>query len=158
MTIIDPNKRTGGTNVFQIRYLEEKDKEFWYTFDKYLPERDFPKKIADKTAYIILDEEKPIGVLRFNLMWDCIPFLTLIYLDFSYHRQGYGRKAMEFWENEMVKQGFKMLMTSTVVSEESQHFYRKLGYKDCGCLVLDIPGFEQPLEMFMIKALSNNKI
>ncbi|WP_312107147.1 hypothetical protein [Lachnoclostridium sp.] len=46
-----------------------------------------------------------------------------------------------------------MIMTSTQVDESSQHFYRKLGYKDCGCLVLDIPGFEQPLEMFMAKAL-----
>ena len=40
-----------------------------------------------------------------------------------------------------------------IVDEDSQHFYRKLGYKDCGCLVLNIPGFEQPLEMFMAKAL-----
>jgi ribosomal protein S18 acetylase RimI-like enzyme len=56
-------------------------------------------------------------------------------------------------EAEMSKQGYKMIMTSTQVNEDAQHFYRKLGYKDCGCLVLDIPGFEQPLEMFMAKAL-----
>ena len=60
---------------------------------------------------------------------------------------------MEYWEKEMSEQGFKLLMTSTQVDENAQHFYRKLGYKDCGCLVLDLPGFEQPLEMFMIKAI-----
>lgn len=54
---------------------------------------------------------------------------------------------------KMANQGYKMIMTSTQVDENAQHFYRKLGYKDCGCLVLDIPGFEQPLEMFMVKAL-----
>lgn len=139
--------------MFQIRYLEKEDKEFWYTLDRHLPESEFVRKVADKRGYVILDDEKPIGVFRFHMLWDNIPFLSLIYIDFSYHRKGYGRKAMEFWEDEMAKQGYKMIMTSTQVDENAQHFYRKLGYKDCGCLVLDIPGFEQPLEMFMAKAL-----
>lgn len=139
--------------MFQIRYLEEEDKEFWYTLDRHLPETEFLKKVTDKKGYVILDDEKPIGILRFNMFWDNTPFLTLISIDLSYHNKGYGRKAMEFWEEEMVKQGYKMIMTSTQVDENAQHFYRKLGYKDCGCLVLDIPGFEQPLEMFLVKAL-----
>ncbi len=139
--------------MFQIKYVEEKDKEFWYTLDRHLSESEFKKKVADKRGYVILDEEKPIGILRFNMFWDNIPFLTLIYIDSSYHKKGYGRKAMEFWEDEMAKQGYKMIMTSTQADENAQHFYRKLGYKDCGCLVLNIPGFEQPLEMFMAKAL-----
>jgi GNAT superfamily N-acetyltransferase len=139
--------------MFQIRYLSEKDKEFWYTLDRHLSEEEFAKKVADKRGYIILDNEKPIGILRFNMFWDNTPFLTLIYIDFSYHKKGYGRKAMEYWENDMATQGYKIIMTSTQVDEDAQHFYRKLGFKDCGCLVLDIPGFEQPLEMFMAKAL-----
>ena len=53
----------------------------------------------------------------------------------------------------MKSQGYGMIMTSTQVDEEAQHFYRKLGYKDCGGFVVDIPGFEQPMEMFMIKGI-----
>lgn len=53
----------------------------------------------------------------------------------------------------MRKQGFGMIMTSTQVDEQAQHFYRKMGYKDCGGLLLDIPGYEQPMEMFLSKAL-----
>lgn len=139
--------------MFQIRYLEEEDREFWYTLDRHLPEKEFSKKVANKRGYVVLDGEKPIGVLRYNMFWDNTPFLTLIHFDESYRMKGFGRKAMEFWEGEMAKQGYKMIMTSTQVDETSQHFYRKLGYKDCGCLVVDIPGFEQPLEMFMAKAL-----
>ena len=37
--------------------------------------------------------------------------------------------------------------------ENAQHFYRKLGYKDCGGFTVDIPGYEQPMEMFMSKSL-----
>ena len=44
-----------------------------------------------------------------------------------------------------------MVMVSTQVDEEAQHFYRKLGYKDAGGLVIDIPGYSQPMEMFMVK-------
>jgi ribosomal protein S18 acetylase RimI-like enzyme len=60
---------------------------------------------------------------------------------------------MLHWENEMRELGFKMVMTSTQVDEEAQHFYRKLGYKDRGGLCLDGTPFEQPQEMFMIKML-----
>ena len=53
----------------------------------------------------------------------------------------------------MKSQDYGMLMTSTQVDEEAQHFYRKLGYKDCGGFVVDVPGYEQPMEMIMIKAV-----
>ena len=46
-----------------------------------------------------------------------------------------------------------MVLTSTQVDEDAQHFYRKLGYKDCGGFVIDVTGFQQPMEMFMIKAI-----
>lgn len=139
--------------MFGIRYIDKGDRDFWYTLDRHLPETEFLKKVDDKRGYVILDDNKPIGILRFNMFWDNIPFLTMIYIDFSYHKKGYGRKAMEFWEAEMAELGYKLVMTSTQADEEAQHFYRKLGYKDSGCLVLNIPGFEQPLEMFMIKAI-----
>jgi ribosomal protein S18 acetylase RimI-like enzyme len=60
---------------------------------------------------------------------------------------------MEYWEKDMKAQGYGMLLTSTQVDEEAQHFYRKLGYKDCGGFVIDVPGYEQPMEMFMIKVI-----
>lgn len=139
--------------MFSIRFAESNDKEFWYSLDKHLPDKEFEKKVRDKMVYIILEDEKPIGILRYNLFWDNTPFLTLIFIDWPYHKKGFGRKAMEFWEQEMRNYGYGMIMVSTQVDENAQHFYRKLGYKDCGCLVMDIPKYEQPLEMFMAKAL-----
>ena len=61
---------------------------------------------------------------------------------------------MLFWENEMRELGYKMVMTSTQVNEQAQHFYRKLGYKDRGGIFLDGTPFEQPQEMILIKILS----
>ena len=53
----------------------------------------------------------------------------------------------------MKKVGYGMVMTSTQVDEEAQHFYRKLGYQDAGGFVVNVPGFEQPMEMLMVKGI-----
>ena len=53
----------------------------------------------------------------------------------------------------MKEQGHGMLLTSTQVDEDAQHFYRRLGYRDCGGLVMDVPGYEQPMELFLVKAI-----
>lgn len=138
---------------FAIRYVEKKDQEFWYSLDKHLPKREFEKKVRDQMGYMILKDGVPVGIMRYNLFWDNTPFLTLIFIEETYQKEGLGHHAMSYWEREMKSLGYDFVMTSTQVDENAQHFYRKLGYKDCGCLMLDIPGHEQPMEMFMMKAL-----
>ena len=93
------------------------------------------------------------GGLFFNLFWDNTPFCTLLFIDDGYRDRGCGKQMMEHWEQEMRSQGYGMLMTSTQVDEDAQHFYRKLGYKDCGGFVIDVPEYEQPMDMIMIKAV-----
>ena len=139
--------------MLEIKYVEDTDKEFWYTLDKHLPEVEFYKKVRDKQGYVLFNDGIAIGLLRYNLFWDNTPFCTMLFVDWSQQKNGYGRALMQFWEEDMKKQGYGMVMTSTQVDEEAQHFYRKLGYKDCGGFTVDIPGFEQPMEMFMSKGL-----
>jgi Acetyltransferases len=139
--------------MLTIRYVCEEDRTFWTTLDKHLSVNEFMLKCRDKRGYIISDNEKPIGIMRYNLFWDIIPFLTFIYIDNACQKKGFGRQAMLYWENEMRELGYKMLMTSTQVDEEAQHFYRKLGYIDRGGIFLDNTPFEQPQEVFLIKVL-----
>ena len=114
--------------MFGIRYICEEDKTFWYSLDKYLNESEFLLKIRDKRGYIITYDEKPIGLMRYNLFWDIIPFLTLIYIDEPFQKKGLGSYAMSHWENEMRELNYKMTMTSSRIDEYAQHFYRKRGY------------------------------
>jgi len=139
--------------MFEIRYATESDKSFWFTLDEHFDEREFELKVRDKRSYIISVDGSPIGIIRYNLMWDNTPFLTLINIDDTCRGKGYGRQAMSFWENEMRELGYKMVMTSTQVNEQAQHFYRKLGYVERGGIFLDGTPFEQPQEMFMIKVI-----
>lgn len=137
--------------MMKIRYAEETDRDFWFRLDRHLPENMFPLKVRDRQGYVLLEDDKPVALLRYNLFWDNTPFCTMLYVENSEQRRGYGRALMEYWENEMRTLGFGMLMVSTQVDESAQHFYRKLGYKDCGGFTVDIPGYEQPMEMIMSK-------
>ncbi len=136
-------------NMIEIRYIQNTDKVFWYTLDRHLPKSEFDLKVRDKRGYVLLNVGMPIGILRYNLFWDNIPFCTLLYISDKYQRQGYGKKLMEYWENEMEAKGYSFVLTSTQANEEAQHFYRKLGYRDCGSLIMK----EEPTELFLIKEL-----
>ncbi len=139
--------------MIEIRYVRSEDKEFWYGLDKHLPEEEFENKVNSQRGYVLLDDNKPIGVLRYNLFWDNTPFCTMLFIDWDDQGKGYGKKLMEYWEKDMKSQGYGMLLTSTQVDEGAQHFYRKMGYRDCGGLIVNIPGYEQPMEMFMSKGI-----
>ena len=137
----------------EIRYVTQEDKEFWYRLDKHLPESEFANKVALKRGYVLLTDGQPVGLLRYNLFWDNTPFCTLLFVADEHQKKGYGRRLMEHWEREMKNLGYGMLLTSTQVDEGAQHFYRKLGYKDCGGFVPEIPGYEQPMELFLVKEI-----
>lgn len=44
----------------------------------------------------------------------------------------------------MKAQGYGMVMVSSQVDEDVQHFYRRLGYQDCGALALTSPAISSP--------------
>jgi ribosomal protein S18 acetylase RimI-like enzyme len=60
-----------------------------------------------------------------------------------------GQQLVLFWEDEMKKHGYTIVMTSSFSNEEAQHFYRKIGYKDSGSLLLP----NEPLEIIFTKHL-----
>lgn len=140
-------------SLIHIRYVQEQDQQFWFSLDSHLSLNEFKNKVKNRRGYILFEENQPIGILRYNLFWDQIPFCTLLYIDSRYQKQGYGKKLMEYWQQDMEREGYGMLLVSTQVDEQAQHFYRKLGYQDCGSLIINIPRYAQPMEMFMSKAI-----
>ena len=74
-----------------IRYVQTEDKDFWYTLDRHLPEEEFAGKVRDKRGYVLLEDGRPAGILRYNLFWDNTPFCTLLFVDWKFQKKGYGR-------------------------------------------------------------------
>lgn len=143
--------------MFAITHATAEDAEYIRKIGHWPPaplaEREIEMKIRDKRCYIMRDGEEVVGLMRFIMMFEFVPFLTLMWLEEGHRGKGFGAKAMAFWEEEMRNLGYKMIMVSTQVDEDGQHFYRKMGYRDMGSIVMDIPPYEQPLEMFLGKAL-----
>lgn len=140
--------------MLNIRYVTEGDASFWFQLDRHLSREEFYAKVRDQRGYLLLEDNIPLGILRYNLFWDSIPFCTLIYIGQEYQSKGYGRDLMAYWEQDMKSKGYGMVMTSTQTDEMAQHFYRKLGYQEAGSLILDLPGYRQPMEMFFVKEIS----
>ena len=92
---------------------------------------------------------KFIGWLRFNLFWDEIPFMNMLYFLEEYRGKGYGKQLVDYWEKEMLKNNYQKVLTSTLSNEQAQFFYRKNGYVDCGSLLLP----NEPLEIILLKSL-----
>ena len=136
-----------------IRYAAESDRDFWFTLDRHITEQVFSRKVRDRQALVLEVETGPIAILRWNLFWDNTPFCNLLYVKDEEHGKGYGRALMTHWEAEMKSQGYDLIMVSTQADESAQHFYRKLGYKDCGGFVFPFPGHEQPTELILAKEL-----
>lgn len=139
--------------MFTMPYATEKDWPFWQQMDPHIPEQEWRLKLIAHRCHVLHWGHTPIGVLRYNLFWDAIPFLTMLYLDGDWRGKGLGRQAMLVWENDMRSLHYRQTMTSTRSDEQAQFFYRTLGYCDAGCLVLNLPGIEQPAELMLIKQL-----
>lgn len=132
-----------------IRYATAEDTAFLISNDKWIHEAAIQQKIHEKQILVLLDENGLIGWLRYGFFWDNVPFMYMLHLLDPYQGKGFGRKLVEYWENEMKKQGHRTVLSSTAQTEYAQHFYVKLGYQSIGSFRL----CGEPLEIIFSKTL-----
>lgn len=132
-----------------IRFATKEDIDILTANDKHVDQQEMLNLISLNRVYVMEEDGKFIGWLRYNLFWDHIPFMNMICLNDSERGKGYGRKFVEFWEDEMRKLGYKKVMTSTASDEFAQHFYIKLGYSTIGGFI----PFGEKFEMMLSKKL-----
>lgn len=134
----------------KFEYASESDFQFILDNDRHISKQLIKNKLKEKEIMIAKDRDsKVIGWLRYNYFWDNTPFMNMLYLNENYRNKGIGKELVGFWENEMKSKGYELVMTSTLSNEQAQHFYRKLGYKDSGSLLLD----DGPLEIIFTKSI-----
>ena len=136
----------------EIRYAGPSDIEMISEYDEHLSKEELKNAIAVKRIILLFIDGRFEGWLRFNLFWDNIPFMNLLFILEEQRGRGYGRELVGFWEREMKAQGYRFVMTSTQSDEDAQFFYRRLGYTDRGALVLP----DEPLEIIFYKNVSDN--
>ena len=132
-----------------IRYADTDDLNILRKYDTHIQTAQLQLSINEGRVLIAEENASFAGWLRYNLFWDSIPFINMLYFLGSYRNKGWGREILRFFEQEMGKNGYKKILTSTLSSERAQFFYRKNGYIDCGSLILP----DEPLEIILMKEI-----
>ncbi len=135
----------------QIHFATEADHMYLAAHDHHVTPAILTQKITRGEIIMLYDDAdaRPIGWLRFGYFWDELPVMNLIHVEDAYRRQGYGARLITFWEDAMRRQNHEYVLTSSLANEQAQHLYRRLGYVDCGALLLP----DEALEIIFRKAL-----
>jgi ribosomal protein S18 acetylase RimI-like enzyme len=134
----------------EIGFANGKDYGYLIANDRHVTPEMIRRKLEQNEIIVIRDDKQLLGWLRYGYFCDVIPFMNMLYVEEKHRRKGLGTRLVEFWENEMRKKGYDKVMTSSDSPEQGQHFYRKLGYRDCGALLLP----DESLEIIFLKSLS----
>lgn len=117
-------------------------------YDRHIPSPRLADCINQNQVYVLREDANVLGVLRYSLFWQTIPFLDLLYLDEACRGQGWGRRMMDHWEAKMRNLGFKYAMLSTQADETAKFFYEKLGYRRIGAF---LPPEQEAEELVYVK-------
>lgn len=136
--------------ALEIRPAVAADKKQIMKYDCHIQPGNLILCIDNGMVDVLCDGKQIVGVLRYNLFWQSIPFLDLIYIDDAYRGQGYGGMMMAHWENSMKAIGYSYLMLSTQEDETAYIFYEKLGYRRIGAF---LPPEQEADEIMYLKEL-----
>ena len=134
----------------RVAFAEPEDLDYLAEEDHHVKRGVIEQKIERREILVLHHDGQRAGLLRWGYFWDEIPFMNLLLVREELRGRGFGTGLVEFWEDEMRKAGYREVMTSTMCNERAQHLYRRLGYEDCGCLLLS----DEPLEIILKKKLA----
>ena len=135
----------------EIRLADSKDKNQVIKYDNHIHHNKVGECIWNQLVYVLCEEQKIVGVLRYSLFWQTIPFLDLLYIDEACRGKGYGRQMMNVWENTMKRMEYPYVMLSTQENEDAKYFYEKLGYRRIGAF---LPPEQDADEIIYLKELT----
>ena len=90
-----------------IELAQSKDRQKIAKLDSHIPLPRVGECIWNGQVYVLKDEsiknggqnhrlkDPVVGVLRYSLFWQTIPFLDLLYIDEAYRNQGFGTAMMK---------------------------------------------------------------
>lgn len=137
----------------QLLPMTDEDMGFVMGIDTQVDASGFRSRVQSKSGFVLVENGRSVGLMHHCVLWDKLPFLNLVYVLEGERGRGLGTMAMASWEAEMKERGYNMVLLSTQADETAQHFYRKLGYVDCGALLFQNTPFDQPAELFFRKVL-----
>lgn len=119
-------------------------------YDRHIPVERIHACIQSGQLDVLCEGENILGILRWNLFWQSIPFLDLLFVDETCRGRGFGSAMMDQWEETMKTGGYAWVMLSTQADETARFFYEKLGYRAIGSF---LPPDQEADELMYLKKL-----
>lgn len=137
--------------MITIRTAVETDIGFLHSLEM-VPRGDRLAAALEKgSIWIVRSGETSVGFLLFSVLWGSLPFLEFFEILASQRGRNFGADAVRAWEREMGSRGFDLVLTSTQADGDAQHFWRRMGYVDCGALTVRSKAaevfFQRPISM-----------
>lgn len=101
-------------------------------------DKDSVLEYIDREQYVVAldkDNNKVVGVLRYNYFRDDIPFCNMLFVLPKYRNAGIGKTLVLTWEAALVKVCNDCIMTSVKSNEDTLKFFDKLKYTVCGSMI-----------------------
>lgn len=138
----------------KITRAKVKEKVKIMRLDPLCPPKELTEQLSIQKVYALWDDKRIVGVLRYSLFWQKIPFLDHLLIDPEYRGRGLGKRMMIHWENMMSIAGYSSAMLSTQEDEKAQDFYKHLGYEQIGSFK---PPGQDVNELILSKNLPKSK-
>ena len=110
-------------------------------------------KLKRKEYIIVKQGNEYMGFLRFSLFWSEIPYIDVISVEDEHQRKGVGKSMVELLEDFAVKNGQKIIMSSSEQEEpEPQKWHKKIGFHEAG-IINDFSPIQDVPEVIFIKKI-----
>jgi GNAT superfamily N-acetyltransferase len=127
----------------------ENDLVWLFRHDPHISKAMMRQKVACHEVAVAHKAGEPIGLLRYSLFCDWIPFIVFVFVPEDQRGRGAGSRLVAFLERQMRRRRCRFVMVSSRSDGHSQHFWRKLGYRDAGSLQPS----DEPFELLFTKRL-----
>lgn len=123
---------SGHTN---IRFANEADIPQLKRLDSWTKDSMWRRKIFGQEVIVLEIENKFVGLIRYDVLWSTVPFLSLIYIAESQRGKGYSHQLLEFLKQALRDVGYIALLSSSQTDEpEAQNWHRHMGFKSNGII------------------------
>lgn len=118
-----------------VRLAGDADLPALQRLDRWPKERVWRHKIAGGEVIVLELEGRVVGLVRYELLWTTVPFMSLIEIEPEHRGKGYSRLLLGFLTAHLKTQGYVALLSSSQTDEpEPQRWHLHMGFRSNGII------------------------
>jgi L-amino acid N-acyltransferase YncA len=119
----------------KVRFAKQDDFAWCAIQDAQIDRERIRLKIDNNEIIVAETSGHLVGYLRFQYIWEKLPYIGLIYVDPEHRYGGVGHSMLKYLEDYLRLRSYRVLLSSSMVDEpEPQEWHRKMGFQECGFL------------------------